>query len=275
MPKQLTYQLHTITSGTTSIVIDLTNPVDVHKFVTSSTVSLASNLSVTVSGTPTLGSTIVINYDADLNFNGNTVTFLGKVINSYLQSVASTIYAHYNGSAWVVSFIPSSFETGYITQTQIADDAITTVKIQDDAITTVKIVDDAVTTDKIVDAAVTVDKLSSTNKKYILTIPVSFESGEQGDNTIIVPFNSTIDKVYYTVTKAISATDSGTISVLIDGTPTVPNTITLAASTAINTNNNLTITSSNAIAGGKGVKFVTLKSTAGGKVLLTVEFTRT
>jgi hypothetical protein len=269
------YKENQILAGTTSIAIDLTDYADFHRFYTSAAVTLTGNLSVTASGTPAKGDSIIIHYEADLDFNGNSVTVLGVTIREALESVLGTIEAYYNGSAWIVKFLAKIDETGYIGTTQIADDAITAAKIGTGAVVADGLGAKTITAAKIVDATISVSLLAASAKTETIVIPVSFETGEQGHNDVIIPFQGTITSMKYIVTKALAGTDAGTITPKVNGGSTTPTNVSISASTALNTTSALTITSGNTYNAGEVLQFVTAKTTAGGKALLSITLNRT
>jgi hypothetical protein len=110
---------------------------------------------------------------------------------------------------------------GSITEIKLANDVISTVKLQDgsvtepklaaDAVTTTKIQDGAVTASKLADGAIPVSKLDSQVTTELITIPVSFETAEQGDYKIRFPYDCEVLEAIAYVTKNIEATDDATI----------------------------------------------------------------
>lgn len=283
MPNYNYIKTITISSGggTTNLPIDSS----FSRYSVEGTATLAASVVIQSSGTPATGTEFRIFYNAELDFNGNTVTIFGLTVPVELQDKKLEIVSSYDGTRWNTKILVDFDDMPFIEGSMIVDDTIETAHIQDDAVTESKIADDAitknkieadaVTTVKIEDGSVTVAKLYSTVKKEVLAIPVSFEAGEQGDNTISIPYDFKITSVRYTVTKVIAGTDNATITMYINGTLTVPNSISITASTAVNSTASTTVTASNTGSADQQVKFVTAKTTAGGKALLTINLERT
>jgi len=133
----------------------------------------------------------------------------------------------------------------------------------------------AVTTQKIADANVTIAKLESALQKGVITIPVSFEAGEQGAYRVYFPFKVTINKIRGIVTRAIAGTDNGTIQGANATGNSAGGAITATAGDAIGTEYTATPTSNNVVAADSYYQLTTAKTTTGGKVLCTLEYTRT
>lgn len=134
--------------------------------------------------------------------------------------------------------------------------------IEDDAITTAKILDDNITTAKLDD-----------NSKYkTVYLPVSFETGELGVFPIKTDFGGTVVSVYAYATKAIAATDNGTIVLKNNaGTTMTDGTITYLASDARGTAYTVAPSANNVFAVEQTLTVTTAKATAGGKVLLAIK----
>jgi hypothetical protein len=134
------------------------------------------------------------------------------------------------------------------------------------------IVDDAVTTAKILDDNVTTDKLDANSKYKTIYIEVSFETGEVGIFPIKTDFGGTVVSMYAYATKAIAATDNGTIVLKNNaGTTMTDGTITYVASDARGTSYTVTPSANNTFAVEQTLTVTTAKATAGGKVLLAIK----
>ena len=111
------------------------------------------------------------------------------------------------------------------------------------------------------------------------TLELSFEANEVG--TFKVPFTQAVRITGWRgqVTKALAATDAGTINLQDSaGANITPNaTISLAASTPIGTefNQGAPTSANRDVAAGSFVQFVVAKATAGGKVRVFLEFIAT
>ncbi len=138
----------------------------------------------------------------------------------------------------------------------------------------ITIANNAVTSGKINTGAVTLAKLETILKTEIITIPVSFESGEQTGYKIYLPYAGTLVGITGIVTKAIANTDAGTITGACNGVNITTGVITCAASDALGTVYSVVPTANNVFAIGQTLNFTTLKTTVGGKVLLSLSIIR-
>jgi hypothetical protein len=135
---------------------------------------------------------------------------------------------------------------------------------------------DKVVTAMILDDNVTVAKVEDDLKRGFAVAEVTFETGEQGDYKIEFPFPCTVEKIYARATKAIAATDDGTITPKDNaGTTMTAGTITFTASDAFGTAYSSTPTANNTFAAGEYMTLTTAKTTAGGKVQVTVKYIKT
>lgn len=123
-------------------------------------------------------------------------------------------------------------------------------------------------------AVVTSAMLATNGAKEAFHFVVSFEANEQCNNTIILPFAGTIDAIYAYVTHTMAAANDGTIVAQISGVPVTTGTITIVASSAVNTAVSVVPTALNVFAAGNALSFVTAKVTAGGKALISILVTR-
>lgn len=295
---------YSISAGGGTDSLDLDGGFGLVRLTTSGSVTLTSSYTVDISGTAATGDFVQILYTGNLTYDGNTVTILGVSVPEALAATTLLITGLYNGSSWEVNIAPtfsgsfitaafleadsvdtseiaadavtsSEIASGAVDTDELATDAVTTAKITDANVTADKLATDSVTTAKITDDNVTIAKLENTLLDGFFTETVSFESGEQTTYSIPIPFDCTINAIYYTVTKVIAGTDNGTVAIAISGGSTTPSSITLTASTALGTTANTNITSNNAVSAGEYLQLTTSKTTAGGKLLLTIEYTRT
>ena len=283
MPTQLRTYSYALTAGGGTLSLPADSSYELYRLT--GTATLSGNWTIQASGTPISGQVYNILYTANLVLGSNTLTIFGTSITSDLATQKLNINCYYNGSAWEVKVNPdfssvpfltgSMIEDSTIDENNLATDSVSETKILDGAVTTDKIDDGAITAVKVADGALTPAKLATKTKYEVITMPVSFESGEQGDNTISIPYDFKINSVRYTVTKAIAGTDNASITMYINGTLTVPNSISITASTSISSTAITSITASNTGSSDQQVKFVTSKSTAGGKALLTINLERT
>ena len=121
---------------------------------------------------------------------------------------------------------------------------------------------------------VTTSYLDDNSKKGIVTVPLSFESGEQTATKIYFPFAVTINKIRSIVMKAVAGTDDGTITGANSTGDSANGVVTVAASSALDTEDSASPTTNNEVAADSYYKLTSAKTTAGGKVLATIEYTR-
>lgn len=110
----------------------------------------------------------------------------------------------------------------------------------------------------------------------VITLDVSFETGELGDFKISIPYACTVTEIYAYAYKAIAATDNGTIVPKNNGGTTMTaGTITFTASDARGTAYTASPSANNTFSAGELLTLTTAKTTAGGKVLVSIKVTRT
>ncbi len=134
-----------------------------------------------------------------------------------------------------------------------------------------------VTGAKMANATITVGKCVATVNTEVLTVAASFETDEQGGGyKVKLPYACSVLDVYASATKAIAATDSGTVILRDDAgtTMTVASPIVFAASDAIGTAYSSAVTANNVFAANEILTVETAKATAGGKVLVSLTVLR-
>jgi hypothetical protein len=110
----------------------------------------------------------------------------------------------------------------------------------------------------------------------VITLDVSFETGELGDFKVSIPYACTVTEIYAYAYKAIAATDNGTIVPKNNGGTTMTaGTITFTASDARGTAYTSSPSANNTFSAGDLLTLTTAKTTAGGKVLVSIKVTRT
>lgn len=111
-----------------------------------------------------------------------------------------------------------------------------------------------------------------------VSIPVSFEASEQGDNEILMPDGHEILYIWGCVTKAIAGTDNATVTVKISDVGVTNGVLTFSPGAAINSTVSATPTANNEIGSTPGsyqdVQLVSAKATAGGKAMVTMVYKR-
>lgn len=134
---------------------------------------------------------------------------------------------------------------------------------------------DKVVTSMILNNNVTVEKVESDLKYETRDLAVSFETGQLGDFKIQMDYPGTLVGIYSYATKAIAATDNGTIVPKNNaGTTMTSGTITYTASDARGTAYTSTPSANNTFVAGDYLTFTTAKTTAGGIVQLSLKILR-
>lgn len=104
-------------------------------------------------------------------------------------------------------------------------------------------------------------------------VPVSFETGEIGSVDLFFNQEVKITKVRSIVTKALAATNAGTVTPKNNaGTTMTGGVLTHAASAILGDAQVGPITANNVIKSGEKMTLTTAKATAGGKLLVSVEY---
>lgn len=120
-----------------------------------------------------------------------------------------------------------------------------------------------------------VSHIETALKTEVMTVPVSFEAGEQCKYFIKIPFSCTVIGMLAACTKAIAATDNGTITLVnAAGVGMTTGVITFTASDPLETMYSVTPSANNVVAAGDLIRVVTLKTTAGGKALISLTLLR-
>lgn len=128
---------------------------------------------------------------------------------------------------------------------------------------------------QIPDDEITAAKLANTLLDELYIVEVSFESGEQCNNRIKMPFAGTVVEMYGIVIKAIAGTDNGTIIAKnAAGTTMGTGTLTFTASDALETAYTVTPSTNNTFAAGDVIYLTAAKTTAGGKARVSLKVTR-
>lgn len=244
------YEEILLAAGSTS-TIRLTDSYD--RFIYTGSGMLVGAITITTSGTPLKGHILKIQYNCTFTAGGATVTILGNVLDSKYIGKSFIVEAYYNGSSWDLHLLPDFYETSIIGTSHIVDANVTAAKITAGVLDTVKMTDNM--------------------NSQVMTIEVSFESGEQSTNAVIMPSDFVLDSITYQVIKALANTDAGTITPKINGSNvTLSSAISIPLSTVINTTATTTCTANNSGSAGDTLTLVATKTTAGGKVRCTIQW---
>ncbi len=126
---------------------------------------------------------------------------------------------------------------------------------------------DKITTAKILNANVTVAKVEASLKANDVSVDASFETGELGAYPYRMSYAGSVTNFFFAVTKAMAATDVGTVIIKNNAgvTMTLTTPVSIPASTAIGTSYNTAVTANNTFVAGDIITVFTAKATAGGK----------
>lgn len=210
-------------------------------YVITGTATLTSNWTIQPSGTPLIGTTFIFSYEANIDLDGNSITIFSKTLPPLLSDKTHKIEATWDGSNWEVNFIPDISVTGTIPPTALSN-------------------------------------YNVSDKEEIITVPISFETGELGKQLIFFPYESGFDihGVFMAVTKTIEASDPAYITFYEDNGITVMTT-TLGSSVEIDAGSvssspievpSVDFTSNVSHNSGTYIQVGTTKTTPGGKMLL-------
>lgn len=110
------------------------------------------------------------------------------------------------------------------------------------------------------------------SKNEVITIPISFETGEESNNTIVIPFDGVMKTMYFCVTKAISGTDDATINVRYNVSPfVIMGSMNIPMSSPVDTIIQLNFTPNTWYFNANDlIRFVGGKTTDGGKGILSL-----
>jgi len=242
-----TFATTSISTATTTVFVANTDA-KIQELTGSAT--LSGNSSYELDAVAIDGDEFWLFYNASLTLGAFTQTIFGVTLTAD-QALAGGLvfYARYVSSSWKVSVYPN------------LDPNITyPFKIYTDLINA---------------NAITVSKLESSLQTEVFSTTVSFETSEQGDMKIKLPFACTVNEFYASVSVAIAGTDGATITPKNHaGTSMTAGTLTLTASSAIGTGFTSTPTANNTFSAGEIMTLTTAKTTAGGKAIVSIKITR-
>lgn len=114
----------------------------------SGSATMLASYNITYSGTLSTDLKYVLNYDATMTLNGNTLTVFGLSLDSVQALQKGVISAKYDGSSWNTVFLPDFENSNIIEAKHLVADSVTTAKILDDNVTNAKLADMATMTVK-------------------------------------------------------------------------------------------------------------------------------
>jgi hypothetical protein len=227
----------TFNGGTDSRVQELTG-----------TVTLVGNSTYAL-GTGVNGDEFWLSYDSAVTLGGNNLVIFGITLSSTQALNGGLLFhARYVSGAWE-SYVMPSLDAG-LTNTFVASSEFYGA------------------------ASVDAAALATGPKTDLVTLDVSFETGEQGGMKLEWPYACTIDKITGYVKKAVAGTDNGTMEPL-DSFGGSMGIMTATAAAGIGTGFTLSPSVNNVIAAGDIITFVTNKTTPGGKLVLSIKCTKT
>jgi hypothetical protein len=140
----------------------------------------------------------------------------------------------------------------------------------------ITIANNAIATAKILDDNVTVAKVSDDLKAEVVVCAASFETGELGAYKFRMPYPGSVTNFYVEVTRAMAATNDGTVILKDDAgtTMTVTTPVVIPASTVVATAYESAVTANNTFVAGDIITVFTAKVTAGGKVTVSLGILR-
>lgn len=236
-----------LTAADNTLVTLTVNSSKRYNIVTGTATLTTGDYNITFSTTGAIaGDTFIVEYNANLTHGAGVVVIGGKTLteNESLKG-GLVLLGYYDGAAWQTS-IYYDLNGGY----QLA-------------------------TANIGDSQVTVAKVESNLRYELVNLEGSFETGEVGDFKIKMPYPGTVSEIYSYATKAIAATDNGTITPKNNaGTTMTSGVITYTASDARGTAYTSTPTANNTFVAGDILTFTFAKTTAGGKATLTIKALR-
>lgn len=232
--------------------------------------TLVTSLSITSTYTPIAPLVYKFMFDGGVVLGANNFSFFGTQLTAVQALYPAVIEAWWTGSAWNVVVCRVEVRTTGLPNSQLADMAPQTVKMNSGLGAGVP-----------QDVAYESLRSQIGLNKYVYHVPISFNSGEQGYNTIMAPVVGEITRIGYVVTKKIAGTDDATIDVGITNFWPIPVSnyiVTIPADTPVNTGGILNTT-------GQGLDLPALtvnsnyigldaaKTTWGGSALLSIEIT--
>ena len=126
-----------------------------------------------------------------------------------------------------------------------------------------------------IETLIGIDEINTDALTETIVVDCSFDAARQCNNRIWIDTNFKVVKMYWTVIKALSGTDSGTITPGINGAPMVitPGSFTIPASSPLNTDGSCTPLSANTCTTGTTGNYIDLlaaKTTVDGIVRVSV-----
>lgn len=265
-------EITALTSGNINVNID-SNVDQIYLYATS-TFPIVNNVTITFTGDIIEDATTIrVLCNLPITASTGSVTINGLVLNSKFYNTKSIIdFTNFSGS-WVATIMTSLTESSLIESSQLSTDSVVTAKIRNSNVTADKLGSNSVTNVKIADGSVTLPKLSTDAKTYTITIPISFETGEQSDQEVSL-YATTSGKVleaWYAVTKSIAATDNAIFDFRLNGSPLFSVNPSLPASTPNGADGVFTPDINVSMLDGYNkININGTKVTAGGKVLLSL-----
>jgi hypothetical protein len=293
---------------TTGGTLSITKGDNVDWYRLTGTVTLASNLQIAVSGNnPANNAIVLVENRGTITLNGNHLGILGKVLPDVIASIPWVAFCIWNGSTWNVNICFDvvdqngvlagiTLQNGSVDTAQLKDKGVTLAKLSDLTANTIYVTDGAgrmiPITPNIGDNIVRTPTGFVVNQGYqgnvimgngygvdskrlreMLTVNVSFESGNQGARKIRMGYKGVVRSFSPYVDKAIAATDDATVQMLDNGS-SVMGTATLPASSIVGYGVTVSPVVNNTFNDGDILTLQPSKTTAGGSAVVSLTFDR-
>ena len=293
MPNILNVNEFVVQAGGASFVCNDYDTFD--SYVISGSAALTADNDIVFVGTPIANMEFNFQYIGSCTNAGGTVVVFGRALTDVELISVLDISVIYNGSTWDITVLS---DAALIDGQALANLSVEASALANDSVTTAKVVDEAITHAKyqqIADERILgnvsgglasptaltkgdlLTLLGIITPKQAVVVPVSFESGEQCENTFTVGFPCTLAATYVSgyVTLALAATDDGIVTIKKNGVAISSGTITFAASSALNSAGVIGAFSAENFVAGDEISLSCAKTTAGGKVLISLPLTLT
>jgi hypothetical protein len=256
---------------------------------------------------PVKGMSFLFSYKGNCTNGGGTINILGTNFTDAQLGAFQEVEAIYNGVDWDVFIVPNFTQDSVVEDRHLVSTGLKSISataansgsggvlvVNDNGVsdvieiqsgsTRVNIADGTgfdtgvpanIKVD-ILDGAIDADALTADVRSELIVVQVSFESGEQCENTIKIPYKCVLTSVGMAayVTKAIEGTDNGLVELEINGVGFSLNTITFNASSGLNASGIVGGFANQSISAGSTLNVKTSKATAGGKAIISIPLIR-
>ena len=88
-------------------------------YVITGSATMLNNLTITVSGSPNSSTVFKFLYSAGMDFNGNTLSIMGYIVQEMYEDKEFTVIANYNGATWDIYFNPDLGQSAVVTSANL------------------------------------------------------------------------------------------------------------------------------------------------------------